>query len=63
MALGLSMGLGAFLAGMMVADSEYRHQLEIRRRRRSRVCYWGLFFMAVGMSADLGAAGRRARRC
>ena len=51
-ALGLSMGLGAFLAGMMVADSEYRHQLESDVDPFKGLLL-GLFFMAVGMSADL----------
>jgi len=51
-ALGLSMGLGAFLAGMMVADSEYRHQLESDVDPFKGLLL-GLFFMAVGMSTDL----------
>lgn len=50
---GLSMGLGAFVAGMMVADSEYRHQLETDVEPFKGLLL-GLFFMAVGMSADLG---------
>tara|TARA_R110002110_G_scaffold3754_1_gene19522 strand:- start:48985 stop:50739 length:1755 start_codon:yes stop_codon:yes gene_type:complete len=49
---GLSMGLGAFIAGMMVADSEYRHQLETDVMPFKGLLL-GLFFMAVGMSADL----------
>jgi len=51
-ALGLSMGLGAFLAGMMVADSEYRHQLESDVEPFKGLLL-GLFFMSVGMSVDL----------
>ncbi|MGE0621196.1 MAG: monovalent cation:proton antiporter-2 (CPA2) family protein [Pseudomonadales bacterium] len=51
--IGLSMGLGAFIAGMMVADSEYRHQLETDVAPFKGMLL-GLFFMAVGMSADLG---------
>ncbi len=51
-AAGLSMGLGAFLAGMLVADSEYRHQLETDVMPFKGLLL-GLFFMAVGMSADL----------
>ncbi|MDX2316317.1 MAG: monovalent cation:proton antiporter-2 (CPA2) family protein [Gammaproteobacteria bacterium] len=51
--LGLSMGLGAFLAGMLVADSEYRHQLEADIAPFKGLLL-GLFFIAVGMSADLG---------
>ncbi|MEQ8514005.1 MAG: cation:proton antiporter [Chromatocurvus sp.] len=49
---GLSMGLGAFIAGMLVADSEYRHQLETDVMPFKGLLL-GLFFMAVGMSADL----------
>jgi monovalent cation:proton antiporter-2 (CPA2) family protein len=52
-ALGLSMGLGAFLAGMLVADSEYRHQLETDIAPFKGLLL-GLFFIAVGMSANLG---------
>jgi glutathione-regulated potassium-efflux system ancillary protein KefC/glutathione-regulated potassium-efflux system protein KefB len=51
--LGLSMGLGGFLAGMLVADSEYRHQLETDIAPFKGLLL-GLFFIAVGMSADLG---------
>ena len=50
--LGLSIGLGAFLAGMLVADSEYRHQLETDLTPFKGLLL-GLFFMAVGMSVDL----------
>ena len=50
--IGLSMGLGAFIAGMMVADSEYRHQLEADVAPFKGMLL-GLFFMAVGMSVDL----------
>jgi glutathione-regulated potassium-efflux system ancillary protein KefC/glutathione-regulated potassium-efflux system protein KefB len=50
--LGLSMGLGAFLAGMLVADSEYRHQLETDIAPFKGLLL-GLFFIAVGMSANL----------
>lgn len=51
-AVGLSMGLGAFIAGMIVADSEYRHQLETDIMPFKGLLL-GLFFMAVGMSANL----------
>jgi len=51
-AVGLSMGLGAFVAGMMVADSEYRHQLETDVMPFKGLLL-GLFFMAVGMSTNL----------
>lgn len=51
--LGLSMGLGAFLAGVLVADSEFRHQLEADIVPFKGLLL-GLFFIAVGMSADVG---------
>jgi CPA2 family monovalent cation:H+ antiporter-2 len=49
---GLSMAFGAFLAGMLLADTQYRHQVaaEIRPFRGLLL---GLFFMTVGMSVDL----------
>lgn len=47
------MGLGAFVAGMMVADSEYRHQLETDVDPFKGLLL-GLFFIAVGMTVDLG---------
>ena len=49
---GLSMGLGAFLAGVLLADSEYRHELE-SHIEPFKGLFLGLFFMAVGMSIDL----------
>jgi len=49
---GLSMVLGAFLAGMLLADSEYRHQLEADIGPFKGLLL-GLFFMAVGMSVDI----------
>ncbi len=52
-ALGLSMGLGAFVAGVLVADSEYRHQLEADIEPFKSLLL-GLFFMAVGMSTNIG---------
>ena len=52
-ALGLSMGLGAFLAGVLVADSEYSYQLESDITPFKGLLL-GLFFVAVGMSANLG---------
>jgi glutathione-regulated potassium-efflux system ancillary protein KefC/glutathione-regulated potassium-efflux system protein KefB len=55
--VGLSMGLGAFVAGMMVADSEYRHQLEADVTPFKGLLL-GLFFMAVGMSANLALLGQ-----
>lgn len=50
---GLSMGLGAFLAGLLVADSEFRHQIEADIEPFKGLLL-GLFFIAVGMSANLG---------
>lgn len=50
-AAGLSMALGAFIAGVMLADSEFRHQLEADIEP-FRGLLLGLFFMAVGMSVD-----------
>jgi glutathione-regulated potassium-efflux system protein KefB len=49
---GLSMGLGAFLAGVLLADSEYRHEIESQIEPFKGLLL-GLFFMAVGMSIDL----------
>ncbi|MBS0193816.1 MAG: cation:proton antiporter [Proteobacteria bacterium] len=49
---GLGMGLGAFLAGVLLADSEFRHALEAQIEPFKGLLL-GLFFMAVGMSLDL----------
>jgi glutathione-regulated potassium-efflux system protein KefB len=49
---GLSMGLGAFLAGVLLADSEFRHELEAQIEPFKGLLL-GLFFIAVGMSLDL----------
>ena len=49
---GLSLGLGAFLAGMMLAETEYRHQIE-SVIRPFRDILLGLFFISVGMLLDL----------
>lgn len=51
--VGLSMGLGAFLAGVLLASSEYRHALETDILPFKGLLL-GLFFIAVGMSMDLG---------
>lgn len=48
----VSMALGAFLAGMLLADSEYRHELESQLEPFKGLLL-GLFFIGVGMSADL----------
>ncbi len=52
-AVGLSMALGAFLAGVILADSEYRHELELDIEPFKGLLL-GLFFIAIGMSVDLG---------
>jgi glutathione-regulated potassium-efflux system protein KefB len=52
-AVGLSMALGAFLAGVMLAESEYRYELELDIDPFKGILL-GLFFMAIGMSVDLG---------
>jgi glutathione-regulated potassium-efflux system ancillary protein KefC/glutathione-regulated potassium-efflux system protein KefB len=51
--VGLSMSLGAFLAGVLLADSDYRHELEADIEPFKGLLL-GLFFISVGMSADLG---------
>ncbi|MEP6786621.1 MAG: cation:proton antiporter [Sphingomonadales bacterium] len=51
-ALGLSTALGAFIAGVMLADSPYRHELEADVEP-FRSILLGLFFLAVGMMLDL----------
>ena len=52
-AVGLSMSLGAFLAGVLLADSEYRHELQADIEPFKGLLL-GLFFIAVGMSAHIG---------
>ncbi len=54
----LSMGLGAFAAGMLLADSEYRHELETNIEPFKGLLL-GLFFIAVGMSVNLALIGSR----
>jgi len=54
--LGLSMALGAFLAGMTFAETEYRHQIEAVIRP-FRELLLGLFFISVGMLLDLHLLG------
>lgn len=51
--LGLSAALGAFIAGVVLADSEYRHQLETDIEPFKSLLL-GLFFISVGMSLDFG---------
>ncbi|MFM5439646.1 cation:proton antiporter [Aeromonas enteropelogenes] len=49
--LGLSMALGAFLAGMMLGESHYRHQLEVDIKP-FRDVLMGLFFITIGMAMN-----------
>ena len=56
--LGLSTALGAFVAGVMLADSPYRHELEADVEP-FRSILLGLFFLAVGMMLDLHAIAER----
>ncbi|MBL4910677.1 MAG: cation:proton antiporter [Alteromonadaceae bacterium] len=49
---GLSMALGAFLAGMMLGESQYKHQLEADIRPYRDILL-GLFFITVGMKLDI----------
>lgn len=55
--LGLSTALGAFIAGVMLADTPYRHELEADVEP-FRSILLGLFFLAVGMMLDLSAIAR-----
>ena len=57
---GLSFALGAFLAGMMLAETEYRHQIDAAIRP-FRDILLGLFFISVGMLLDLAQLGRVAQ--
>jgi CPA2 family monovalent cation:H+ antiporter-2 len=56
---GLSMALGAFLAGLLLSKTEFRHQVESDIEPFKGLLL-GLFFMAVGMSIDLAAVADRA---
>src|ERR1700723_3263619 len=51
--VGLSLSLGSFLAGVLLADSEFRHELEADIEPFKGLLL-GLFFISVGMSANLG---------
>jgi CPA2 family monovalent cation:H+ antiporter-2 len=53
--IGLGMGLGAFLAGMLLADTRYRHQVAADILP-FRMLLLGLFFLSVGMALDPGHA-------
>jgi monovalent cation:proton antiporter-2 (CPA2) family protein len=52
-AVGMSMALGAFVAGVLLAESEYRHELEADIEPFKGLLL-GLFFMSVGMTTNLG---------
>jgi monovalent cation:H+ antiporter-2, CPA2 family len=54
---GLSLALGAFLAGMLIAETEYRYQVE-EDIKPFRDVLLGLFFVTVGMALDLGIVAR-----
>lgn len=56
-AAGLSMALGAFLAGVLLAESEYRRELETDIEPFKGLLL-GLFFMAVGMTIDLAVVAQ-----
>jgi voltage-gated potassium channel Kch len=51
--VGLSMALGAFIAGLLLADSEYRHEMEADIEPFKGLLL-GLFFISVGMMANVG---------
>ena len=53
--VGLSMALGAFIAGVLLAETEFRHQLE-SDIEPFRTLFLGLFFVGVGMSVDWSLA-------
>jgi CPA2 family monovalent cation:H+ antiporter-2 len=58
-AVGLSLALGAFLAGMMLAETEYRHQIE-SVIQPFRDILLGLFFITVGSLLDISLLGHAA---
>lgn len=57
--VGLSLALGAFLAGVMLAETEFRHQVEAVIRP-FRDILLGLFFITIGMLLDIELLGRNA---
>jgi len=56
-AAGLSMALGAFLAGVLLAETEYRHEIEVDIEPFKGLLL-GLFFMSVGMGIDFRVVGQ-----
>jgi len=57
-AAGLSMALGAFLAGLLIAETEYRHEIEVDIEPFKGLLL-GLFFMSVGMGTDFRVVAER----
>ncbi|HEY3635583.1 MAG TPA: cation:proton antiporter [Caldimonas sp.] len=55
---GLSLALGAFIAGMLIAETEFKHQVETDIRPFHDILL-GLFFITVGMKLDLGVVAAR----
>ncbi len=55
---GLSMALGAFLAGLLMAETDYRHQIEVDIEPFKGLLL-GLFFVSVGMSIDIASLANR----
>ena len=58
---GLSLALGAFVAGMLIAETEYKHQVETDIRPFHDVLL-GLFFITIGMKLDWRAGARSTGR-
>jgi CPA2 family monovalent cation:H+ antiporter-2 len=56
-AAGLSMALGAFLAGLLLAETEFRHEVEVTIEPFKGL-FMGLFFMSVGMQMDVREIAR-----
>lgn len=52
-AFGLSLALGAFIAGLLIAESDYSHQI-VADILPLRDCFSGIFFISIGMLLDLG---------
>ena len=59
---GLSAALGAFLAGLLLSETEYRHQIEIDLAPVKGLLI-GLFFVSVGMTVDLRRYGAESAPC
>lgn len=57
--IGLSMAMGAFIAGLLLSESEFRHQVEVDIQP-FRGLLLGLFFMSVGMGINFGALASQA---